>query len=53
MECKFVIQGNIADFDRVDNAFTAIKRETVKLLKDWSITLSVEYTEKAGTAEVP
>lgn len=52
-DCTFKISGTIKDFNRVDDAFKAIKTQTVKLLTDWNITLSVEYTEKAGTGEVP
>jgi len=52
-ELMFKITGTIKDFNRVDNAFAAIRTQTVKLLTDWAITLSVEYTEKQGTGEVP
>lgn len=52
-ECTFKIEGKIKDFNRLDDAFKAIRLQTMKLLMDWKITLSVEYTEQQGTGEVP
>jgi hypothetical protein len=49
----FKIEGSIKEFNRVDDAFKAIKAQTVKLLTDWTISLNVEYVEKSGTGEVP
>ena len=45
------ITGNIADFTRLDNLYTALKREGSKLLKSWSINVDVKYSEKEG--EIP
>ena len=41
----FKIEGEIADFDRVDNLYRSIKREGVKGLKNWKIEVSVDYSE--------
>ena len=47
-KAKFTITGDIAEFDRVDNAYKAIKREGSKLMRNWIMTVNVEYEEKEG-----
>lgn len=47
-ECTFTITGNIKDFTRLDNIYKALKRESVKLLTEWTLSASVKYTEKQG-----
>ncbi len=42
----FTITGEIADFGRVDNVYTTLKREGQKLLKNWTITVNVDFEEK-------
>ena len=44
----FTITGEIEEFDRIDNLYRSLKREGEKLLKNWEISLNVEYTEKEG-----
>lgn len=44
----FTITGDIEDFTRLDNLYKSLKRESDKLLKDWTIDIKVEYTEKKG-----
>lgn len=39
------LSGGIADFTRIDNVYTAIKREAPKLLKDWTLSITVDYKE--------
>jgi hypothetical protein len=50
-EATFIIRGAIVDFTRLDNLYVSLKRETEKLLKDWTIDIQVKYTEKMG--EIP
>lgn len=45
-ECVFNITGSIADFTRLDNLYASLKREANKLLKEWTITAEVKYSEK-------
>ena len=40
------IVGNISDFNRIDNLYSALKRESGKLLSNWIITMDVNYQEK-------
>ena len=47
-ESIFTVKGEIEDFTRLDNLYTALKRETEKLLKNWSIDVAVSYSEKQG-----
>lgn len=47
-ECTFTLIGDVADFTRVDNVYKSLKREAVKGLKGWTITVEVKYTEKEG-----
>ncbi len=44
----FVLSGDIADFTRVDNLYTSLKREAGKLLEKWEMTVEVKYSEKKG-----
>lgn len=44
----FTVKGSIEDFTRLDNLYTSLKRESNKLLKDWSIGVTVTYEEKKG-----
>lgn len=50
-KAKFMITGDIEKFDRVDNLYRSLKREGEKLLKNWTIELNVEYSEKEGERE--
>jgi len=47
----FIMRGDITDFTRVDNLYSALKREASKMLTGWSIDVEIKYTEKMG--EVP
>ncbi len=42
------LTGEITEFDRIDNLYAAVKRECKKMLKDWTINVAAEYTEKEG-----
>jgi len=53
VNCTFKVEGMITDFNRVDDAFKAIKAQAVKMLKDWKISVSIEYEESQGTGEIP
>lgn len=44
----FIIRGDIADFTRVDNFYSALKRESLKMLTKWTIDVEIKYTEKMG-----
>ena len=44
-KASFKITGDIDDFNRVDNLQSAMKREGVKLLKNWKIEIEVLYSE--------
>ena len=48
-QCTFQIVGDIAAFDKVDDVYKVLKRDGAKLLTNWTLTVSVEFTEK----EVP
>lgn len=45
-QCTFTIVGDIVAFDRIDDVYKALKREGEKLLKNWTITVTAEFTEK-------
>ena len=45
-KASFVITGDIVDFTRLDNLYAALKRESNKLLKAWTIDIDVKYSEK-------
>lgn len=47
----FTITGSIKDFTRIDNLYSSLKRESDKLLTDWTIKVNVDYEEKKG--EIP
>lgn len=47
-QSTFVIKGDIEDFTRLDNLYKALKRESGKLLKNWTLDVEVKYTEKEG-----
>jgi hypothetical protein len=51
--CTFTAAGTIVDFSRVDNAFDTIKKAAASMLKEATLTVTVEYTEKIGTGELP
>jgi hypothetical protein len=51
--CTFKIEGTVVDFSRVDDTFKAMRLQTLKMLKDWTISISVDYEEKQGTGELP
>ncbi len=48
----FTVKGDIEDFTRLDNLYSALKRETEKLLKNWTIDVAVTYSEKQGDKPV-
>lgn len=50
-QATFTIKGDIADFSRLDNLYTSLKREADKLLSGWEINVEVQYTEKKGEKE--
>jgi len=50
-KAKFTITGEIEEFDRVDNLYRSLKREGAKMLKNWTIEVNAEYTEKEGEKE--
>lgn len=41
----FKITGEIEDFNRMDNLYKVLKREGVKLLKNWKIEIDATFTE--------
>ena len=43
---SFKIEGEITEFERLDNLYRALKREGEKLLKDWTIEVNASYVEK-------
>lgn len=47
-EATFIVRGKIADFTRLDNLYKSLKRESDKLLSDWTIDVEVKYSEKKG-----
>jgi len=44
----FKITGDIEAFDRIDNFYKSMKREAIKMLKNWEIVVDAEYVEKQG-----
>ena len=42
---EFNMIGDIAAFDKIDNVYTALKREGAKLLTNWELTVKAEFTE--------
>ena len=50
-EATFIVRGSIEDFTRLDNLYRSLKRESNKLLAEWTIDVEVKYSEKKG--EVP
>jgi len=42
------ITGDIEAFDRIDNFYKSMKRESTKMLKNWEIVIEAEYSEKVG-----
>ncbi|MBA7522559.1 hypothetical protein ES705_14678 [subsurface metagenome] len=52
-ECTFIIRGAIADFTRVDNLYTSMRREAEKLLSEWTIDAEIKYSEKQGEVTKP
>jgi len=47
-EATFIVRGSIEDFTRLDNLYKSLKRESDKLLAEWTIDVEVKYTEKKG-----
>lgn len=45
---KFTIEGEINEFERIDNLYRSLKREGSKMLKNWTIEVTAEYTEIEG-----
>ena len=51
-KAMFKITGEITEFDRIDNLYRALKREGEKLLTDWTIEVTAEFSEtKPGTGK--
>ena len=44
-KATLTITGDIQDFGRVDNVYTSLKREGSKLLRNWTINVSVDFEE--------
>lgn len=44
-KATFKISGEIAEFERIDNLYRVLKREGEKLLKNWTIEVTADYTE--------
>lgn len=44
-QATFKITGEIMEFDRVDNLYRALKREGEKMLKNWTIEVTAEFSE--------
>jgi len=44
-KASFKISGEIDDFSRVDNLHATMRREGMKLLKNWTIEVNVEFEE--------
>lgn len=49
---EFKITGDIAQFDRIDDLYKVMRREGIKLLTNWEITVKAEYAEQQGTPVV-
>ena len=47
-EAIFTITGKIDDFTRLDNLYKSLKRESEKLLSEWTMNIKVTYEEKKG-----
>ncbi len=47
-EATFTIKGSIGDFTRLDNLYKSLKRESEKLLSEWTMNIAVTYEEKKG-----
>jgi len=47
-KATFKMTGEITNFDRIDNFYKALKREGEKLLKNWTIEVTAEFTESKG-----
>ena len=45
-KATFTISGEIDDFTMIDNLYKAMKNQGVKLLKNWTIGVQVDYTEQ-------
>jgi len=52
-KASFTIEGEIADFTRIDNLYRTLKREGEKLLKEWTIKFNVDYEERQGEGQIP
>lgn len=50
-EASFTIKGDIKDFTRLDNLYSALKRESDKLLDNWEINVNVTYSIKQSDIE--
>ncbi len=50
-ELTVILTGKIDDFARIDNVYTTLKREGMKLLKDWEMSIDVKFSEKAPGVE--
>jgi len=45
-EMSITLTGKIADFGRIDNVYTTLKREGMKLLREWKLEVNVTYHEE-------
>ena len=50
-KATFTITGDIADFGRVDNVYSALKREGSKLLRNWTMNVNVDFEETQASVE--
>jgi hypothetical protein len=53
VNCTFKIKGEIKDFNRIDNVYASLKKQTQQLLEGWEIEIDVNFVERAGTVELP
>lgn len=51
-QAKITAMGDIEDFARIDNLYNALKRESKKMLKNWTLEVDVKFSEKEGK-EIP
>jgi len=46
-QAKVIISGTVKDFKQIDNLYAAVKREGIKLLDQWQLSVQVTYEESA------
>ncbi len=48
-EVTITLKGEIADFDRLDNVYRAVKTQAPKLLDNWTLEINMSYRESGKT----